>query len=746
MEINIENIIEQILNCIVHDFKYSDILKIEQNKIILNNIKINRRVTVDIQKFSKTGLHIYELKDIEDKNQFLENILEIIGDNNKEILKKLNKTMEQVSLSKEIKKEYLKTSDKRSKYIKSEQSLKKGHPLHPFSKFKSIKNGEDLVYTPEMGLPITLSYYLIDKNLISTYCHKSFNQNKFENQLLKETYIDDEIPNSIKNGSKEIFPMHPYQEEIIKIDPLFKKLMKEGQITKIENNRNRSSNWYSTSSMRSLTKEHLDYSLKFSLDIKITNSNRKLSKKDCDRGLDLSLLLSKIEDLKFLNNSFIIQEEPMYKELNLSKEIAEQTRYIVRDNKELNHEKSYLLASLYEDKGLTNLLGNNINLLKAKTFFKDYLNQILSPIFTLAFTEGILLGAHAQNIIFEYENSIQKTYFKDCQGSGFYDKFLTKITKSHGAKVTDNGNILNFDQLTKIFFYYTIKNSTFFLINALAKKVNDIDFNYAETLLLNDLRNYCFESPYEEVKFLIESEYLYYKSNLLCSLENRDENTDKNPLDLYKKEINPLKYSVRDLAVERKIEGFKKLTPKNKVITVRDFNLEKDIETFHFWHHQDYISHFWEMPYSLEEHKKYISNLKNSCHTNPIVVEIDGELAGYFEVYWAFDDRIAPYAYPDMYDKGIHFLFGNKKFLKTINIEYAINHVCDYIFKTSPLTKKIWGEPRVDNSNVKKLISYLPGWQYLHDFDFPHKRAMLIKCEREIFYKAYEDKKDQEMK
>ena len=107
-------------------------------------------------------------------------------------------------------------------------------------------------------------------------------------------------------------------------------------------------------------------------------------------------------------------------------------------------------------------------------------------------------------------------------------------------------------------------------------------------------------------------------------------------------------------------------------------------------------------------------------------------------MYWANEDRISPYCNPDTYDRGIHLLFGEKDILRTRFVYDAILVVCKYIFESNPATQRIWGEPKASNKKMIKVSEKIPGWRYVKEFDFPHKRAALLECERGRFFWEYD--------
>jgi acetyl CoA:N6-hydroxylysine acetyl transferase len=86
------------------------------------------------------------------------------------------------------------------------------------------------------------------------------------------------------------------------------------------------------------------------------------------------------------------------------------------------------------------------------------------------------------------------------------------------------------------------------------------------------------------------------------------------------------------------------------------------------------------------------------------------------------------------FDRGWHGLIGNPRHLgraKTLAWFRSLTH---YLFLDEPRTQRIVGEPRASHH---KMLSYCADVAYekVKEFDFPHKRAALVCCERERFFR-----------
>ncbi|WP_090334474.1 GNAT family N-acetyltransferase [Nitrosomonas sp. Nm51] len=172
----------------------------------------------------------------------------------------------------------------------------------------------------------------------------------------------------------------------------------------------------------------------------------------------------------------------------------------------------------------------------------------------------------------------------------------------------------------------------------------------------------------------------------------------------------------------------------DKTVTFRVIDPGKDLAVFSSWHNNKRVSVYWELEGSVDKHREYIEKNLADPHLIPVIMEINGEPAGYFEFYWTKEDRLGPYYDSHDYDRGFHFLIGNRKFLGIKNTDAALKCVVHYLFLDDPRTIKIMAEPRWDNQKVLQYVDSFPVWRRIKEFDFPHKRAVLLECTRERLF------------
>jgi siderophore synthetase component/RimJ/RimL family protein N-acetyltransferase len=165
-------------------------------------------------------------------------------------------------------------------------------------------------------------------------------------------------------------------------------------------------------------------------------------------------------------------------------------------------------------------------------------------------------------------------------------------------------------------------------------------------------------------------------------------------------------------------------------ISFRLADVEQDIGLFHQWMNQPRVASFWELNKSKEDLKDYLIQALNHKHQFPVIAMLDGIAFGYFELYWAKEDRLGRYYEAKNYDRGLHLLIGNDRYLGSEYWRAWGQALRQYCFISEPRTERLVGEPRVDNARLIKIWEYF-GYQKIKEFDFPHKRSSLVMLTRD---------------
>ncbi len=692
-----------LLNSMIRDFSNTGAISISNQVLEIKGIERSIKIPLTFQ--SLIGFHSYSRELEYSFSEIVKFITEVFeGD----------MSFEQQVLSSSIEMERLTKFKPNtiSTYLESEQSLLKGHPFHPFPKLKgNISDNEITQFSPEYKRGFHLKWMKADSDSLEL-CENGID--------LKLNDLREFDLNSSEEG--DWIPMHPLQEKLI--SHLGEKVI-EGR-----------NKWFACSSMRTLYCEAAPCFLKFSLPVKLTNSVRILSGDDLKRAQVINQVFEGNHLSSFFerNPQFSIQLESTFGGLKVNEKILDESIFQLRSPLKGKSDSTYLLASLCEDHRLRErVLASDrdtslTEIYRLKFWFSEFLDRAISPILDLAFKEGVLLGAHLQNLIVELDKGrVVGCEYRDCQGTG-----LTREGKERlKALVDKDALVIDHDDINKVFGYYLVVNSIFSVIAALAKESQE-----DEIILLNELRAFFLKQKkiLSAGEFFfdywINSKSIYQKGNFRCTIASNNENTMANPWAIYNEIENPLSL-LRPLKKYGFDTLYERVNSRNgKKLSLRKLDLEKDLDIFHHWHNKEFVSEFWELNRSKEELREYIEGLYESHFQLPVIVELEDRPIGYFEIYRAFDDRIAPYAEPKVYDRGVHILIGEEKILRTRHVFDALALLTEFCFKDDEKTENLWAEPRSDNKPIIKFALGLPGWEVKHEFDFPHKRARLLQCSR----------------
>ncbi|MCO4754450.1 MAG: GNAT family N-acetyltransferase [Bacteriovoracaceae bacterium] len=617
-------------------------------------------------------------------------------------------------------------------YLDSEKQLLLGHPFHPYPKCKEGMDKHELAaYSPELDGVLKLFWLKVNPSVF----YSNYELETYKESL--KTLVEFDLGQADKNSV--YVPMHPWQWRNIKPKGHFT----SEEIEELGQGRN---TFHALSSMRSLYNEHSPLLPKFSMDIRLTNSIRHLQLEESIRGEQVDRVL---DELTSSNLALDVLREPFFCGLKSKQgEVLADTIVQFRENFKsvTDLSQTYLLSSLCEINPITHKSlahaqiesmtrnhENNIRFAR-KHWFSNFLDHVVSPFLELSIEHGVLLGAHMQNILVTIKDNVPyKATYRDCQGSGLSEQGYSKFSDTVDTISKDNGNILSDSDVNKVFGYYLVVNTIFSTISSLAKSDESIEFE-----LLNDFRTFIYKlnkkhnsTPFLE--YILNSKYLYQKGNARCCLLGINENTTSSPWDIYNKIENPIQ-KLRKLKPSRSGTLYQATNKKGVSLSFRVME-ERDLDLFHKWHNQDFVSEFWELNQSREKLREYFLSLKNSSYQLPLIFEVENTPVGYFEAYWAYDDRIAPYSDPDVYDRGIHLLIGEKSYLKTRIVYDSLMHVSKFLLEDDERTQRVYGEPRADNIAILKLSERLPGWELNKFFNFPHKKAALLECDRTRFFK-----------
>ncbi|KAF5383050.1 hypothetical protein D9615_004949 [Tricholomella constricta] len=138
----------------------------------------------------------------------------------------------------------------------------------------------------------------------------------------------------------------------------------------------------------------------------------------------------------------------------------------------------------------------------------------------------------------------------------------------------------------------------------------------------------------------------------------------------------------------------------------RDGGMSQHMAAFHRWHNDERVNTAWGERGSLETHREYIEGLLVDPGVVPMMMSWDGELMGYIEIVWVKENHAAQYYPGDAvvgdWERGIHVLVGEDKFLGGGRSELWLRSLVHYIFLADARTNRVLGEPKESNIAIVK--------------------------------------------
>jgi RimJ/RimL family protein N-acetyltransferase len=170
-----------------------------------------------------------------------------------------------------------------------------------------------------------------------------------------------------------------------------------------------------------------------------------------------------------------------------------------------------------------------------------------------------------------------------------------------------------------------------------------------------------------------------------------------------------------------------------RTLSFRTVNTEHDLDRFSRWMNDPVVAHAWGEQGDGARHREYLDGISADPHVTGLISCLDDEAFGYFEVYWAKEDRVAPFYEAEDFDRGWHVLIGEPRFRGKPFVAAWLPSISHYLFLDDCRTRQIVIEPRSDNFKMIRNLAKC-GYANLKEFDFPHKRAMLGMLLRERFF------------
>ena len=125
-----------------------------------------------------------------------------------------------------------------------------------------------------------------------------------------------------------------------------------------------------------------------------------------------------------------------------------------------------------------------------------------------------------------------------------------------------------------------------------------------------------------------------------------------------------------------------------------------DIELLHKWMNDPRVAHSWGESGPIPHQTEFLTNSLQSQHSFPVIGSFDGKPFGYFEIYWAKEDKISPQIECGNWDRGLHCLVGEQEFRGPHRVSIWLSALIHYCWLSDLRTEVVLMEPRVDNEKL----------------------------------------------
>jgi len=366
---------------------------------------------------------------------------------------RLSEMLEQVANSLDITTTFLRHGQagltrRADSLLASEQHQVWGHALHPTPKSREgVSTADLLACSPEVGAQFQLHWLRVDPDLISY-------QGQDPSACLRQL-----------SGRDDLYPCHPWEVQRLLADPLVRKAMAAGRLHYLGA---QGMAMFPTSSVRTLYHPDLDYFLKFSVHVRLTNCVRKNAWYELNSAVALTRLLSPLaESLAVSHPAFVLMPEPAASALDLSslgtveqaREVIECSGILYRQNLDLESRQRYApqvaMALFTWDREGRSVCAEQVNQCArtldcryaeaAERWLQAYAGILLEGILHCLFAQGVALEPHLQNTLlgFDAQGLPCRVWIRDLEG--------TKLVEQHWPAE----RLANLDERTRASLYYS---------------------------------------------------------------------------------------------------------------------------------------------------------------------------------------------------------------------------------------------------------------------------------------------------
>jgi len=310
--------------------------------------------------------------------------------------------------------------------LDAEQAMIWGHAMHPTPKSREGVPVEDvLACSPEAGTRFPLYWFRVDAGLRKRYGMD------VDATLLRAA------------GGEALYPCHPWEVERVLANPAFQAARAQGLIEPVGE---RGLALGPTSSVRTMYHADLDYFLKLSIHVRLTNCVRKNAWYELESAVALTRLLAPVwADVRRRVRGFDVLTEPAATTLDFGtasedadavRELTESFGMLYRDTLDGATRTRYrpaVAGALFATdrhgerpcEAMVREHAERAGLhytAAAERWFDSYAALLLDGVWLAFFEHGVVLEPHLQNTVLGFENGLPtRVWVRDLEGTKLSD-------------------------------------------------------------------------------------------------------------------------------------------------------------------------------------------------------------------------------------------------------------------------------------------------------------------------------------
>lgn len=321
-------------------------------------------------------------------------------------------------------------------FLESEQALLLGHMLHPTPKSRGeMSHAELRAYSPETAARFALHWLAVDAGLVE---HDSATGTPAP--LLSERLLRDDPAVDLAAleaalaglGERVLLPAHPWELAYLREhDAVVAALLADGAIVDLGP---LGSPVGATTSVRTVCHPDWPWQLKFSLHVRVTNSQRITLPKELRRAVEAARLLQTAvgEQAAATAPGFVMLQDPAYLAVRHGGELIDGLSVLLRDNRwrgDAAPADVSALTTLCQDHpfGEPSRLGAIVAAVAAREgraerdvardWFARYCDVVVVSLVRLFVDLGLCMEPHQQNVLLELEGGWPvRAVYRDSQG------------------------------------------------------------------------------------------------------------------------------------------------------------------------------------------------------------------------------------------------------------------------------------------------------------------------------------------